>query len=220
MAIDPEAPAARQPVDDAAVNALLASDLPRVQAAYDERKSEFDQPEQVRARHVLIRIAPAGRPTRPRAEAEAGAARRRRPGSAAARPSRRSRRRSPRTPARRTRGGDLGFFSRGRMVPAFEEAAFSLEPGALSEPVKTPLRLPRDPGGGEAPGEGRSPSTRRSAALARTILLDEKAGAAADALVEKLLAAVREGRALVDAARERGLTLERPDPLRRRGRTG
>ncbi len=34
-------------------------------------------------------------------------------------------------------GGDLGWFGKGMMVPAFEEAAFSLEPGDLSEPIKT-----------------------------------------------------------------------------------
>lgn len=34
-------------------------------------------------------------------------------------------------------GGDLGAFGRGRMVPSFEEAAFSLDVDQVSAPVKT-----------------------------------------------------------------------------------
>jgi peptidyl-prolyl cis-trans isomerase C len=35
------------------------------------------------------------------------------------------------------RGGDMGFFGRGATMPPFEEAAYALEPGEVSEPVQT-----------------------------------------------------------------------------------
>jgi peptidyl-prolyl cis-trans isomerase D len=42
-------------------------------------------------------------------------------------------------PGSRDRGGDLGTFGRGQMVPTFEEAVFSLPVGQLSEPVRSPF---------------------------------------------------------------------------------
>jgi foldase protein PrsA len=42
-------------------------------------------------------------------------------------------------PSTKDKGGELGFFGRGQMVPAFQNAAFALPVGAISEPVKSPF---------------------------------------------------------------------------------
>lgn len=40
-------------------------------------------------------------------------------------------------PGTKDDGGSLGYFRRGQMVPQFEEAAFKLEPGDVSDPIQT-----------------------------------------------------------------------------------
>jgi peptidyl-prolyl cis-trans isomerase SurA len=41
--------------------------------------------------------------------------------------------------ASRTDGGDVGFFKRGEMVSAFDQVAFALQPGEISDPVRSPF---------------------------------------------------------------------------------
>jgi peptidyl-prolyl cis-trans isomerase D len=217
VVVDPAKLAPKADVPDADVDALLASDLPRVQRAYDDRKSEFDQPEQVRARHILItaKAPEGGDPAKAEAEAQKkaqAAAERIRKGE----PFEKVAKEVSEDPGSKDTGGDLGFFPRGRMVPSFDEAAFSLEPGKVSDPVKSPygfhiLRVEEKRPAKLISFEEAKPS------LARELLAEERAAKDADELVGKLLAAIGSDKTLIEAARERNLLIERPGPLHRRG---
>lgn len=97
--------------------------------------SEGPGPE-VRARHILIRAdADASPAMRDSAKTRAEALRQR----AAAGEDFAGLARENSADGSAAEGGDLGFFGRGRMVPAFETAAFALQPGQISPVVETPF---------------------------------------------------------------------------------
>jgi peptidyl-prolyl cis-trans isomerase D len=99
-----------------------------LRAFYDQNPDQFTREEQVQARHILLRT---DKRTAAEARAELEAARARIAGgedfAAVARE-------LSEDPGSAARGGDLGAFGRGRMVPAFEEAAFGAEVGELVGP--------------------------------------------------------------------------------------
>ncbi len=103
-----------------------------VAAYYRENEADYAREEQVQARHILVRTGDE------RSVAEASAlieqARQRIAGGAdfAAVAAELSE-----DPGSKDRGGDLGSFGRGQMVPPFEEAAFGAAPGELVGPVET-----------------------------------------------------------------------------------
>jgi peptidyl-prolyl cis-trans isomerase D len=102
---------------------------------FEAHKEEYRREQQVRARHILFRLSPQAGPDeefKVRAEAEAVLKRARAGEDFATLASEFSG-----DPASAQRGGDLGFFKRGAMVKAFEDVAFALKPGEVSDLVRT-----------------------------------------------------------------------------------
>jgi len=90
---------------------------------YNANKQEFGEPEQVRVRHILVK-----------AETEANEV------LAKLKKGEDLAKLAPEysiDPGTKDKGGELGFFSRGQMVPEFEEAAFGLKVGERSGAIKT-----------------------------------------------------------------------------------
>ena len=130
-----------------------------VQRFYNDNIAQFQTPEQIRASHILLNTAGKDEATvQKQAEdilkqARAGA-------DFAALATKFSE-----DEGSKVNGGDLDYFSRGRMVPEFETAAFALQPGTDQRPREVAVRLPHHQGGGqEAGGDAH---VRRSAAADR-----------------------------------------------------
>ncbi|PID71873.1 MAG: hypothetical protein CSB34_05055 [Desulfobulbus propionicus] len=103
---------------------------------YEENKQHYQTPEQRRASHILFKVAEsdsAERKAEQRKKAEDILQQLREGADFAALATEFSEGPS------KTKGGDLGLFPRGAMVPAFDAAVFSMEKGALSEIVETPF---------------------------------------------------------------------------------
>jgi peptidyl-prolyl cis-trans isomerase D len=107
----------------------------QVKEYYERNKAIHFDAGEIRARHILFAVQP-GEPESAWEEARrkaAAAAARVRAGEDFAKLAKEL----SDDPGSATRGGDLGFFGRGRMDPDFEEAAFALKEGQVSGPVKS-----------------------------------------------------------------------------------
>lgn len=111
----------------------IAPDL--IEDYYENNPDEFTRPEEVRARHILLKV-----PSNVSDEREAeirthagGLLQQLRDGADFAELAKEH----SEDTATAENGGDLGTFPRGQMVAPFDEAVFALEVGALSEPVRT-----------------------------------------------------------------------------------
>ncbi|MFL5332584.1 MAG: SurA N-terminal domain-containing protein, partial [Geminicoccaceae bacterium] len=119
-------------VDTQALRASIAPTPQQVEAFYQNNLQQFANPEQVHAQHILLKTE--GKDAAAvRKQAESILKEAKAPGAdfqALAR-------KYSEDDASKGSGGDLGFFGRGTMVKPFEDAAFSMAPGQISDLVQT-----------------------------------------------------------------------------------
>ncbi len=103
-----------------------------IQRYYNDNIQLYQTPEQIRASHILLKTEGKDEAT-VRKQAEDILKQAKAPGADfAALATKYSE-----DEGSKTKGGDLDFFSRGRMVPEFETAAFAMQPGQISDLVKS-----------------------------------------------------------------------------------
>lgn len=114
------------------ISSFLAdpANLNKVKALHTQRKNVYQKPEEVKAKHILLKASASNdeevlkkiqkirKEVSPKNFAKLA-------------------NKYTEDPSGQNKGGDLGWFTKGRMVPEFEKVAFEQKVGSISEPVKT-----------------------------------------------------------------------------------
>ncbi|MBC7429677.1 MAG: SurA N-terminal domain-containing protein [Bacteriovorax sp.] len=119
-------------VSDAEVTKFLSvpTNEKRVESMFNERKASLNKPAEVTARHILL-MTEGKKDADVKAQIEKIAKEVTTTNFAA------KANLYTEDPSGKGKGGNLGSFGAGRMVPEFEKVAFSQKPGTISAPVKT-----------------------------------------------------------------------------------
>ncbi|WP_417909282.1 SurA N-terminal domain-containing protein [Candidatus Electronema sp. PJ] len=107
-----------------------------LKAKYEQDKERYRQPEERHARHILLQVkkdAPAASRAEKKKLAEEVLAQAKANNADFAALAKQY----SDDASNKEQGGDLGFFSAGRMVPAFDAAVFAMQVGEISGPVET-----------------------------------------------------------------------------------
>jgi peptidyl-prolyl cis-trans isomerase D len=175
---------------------------------YEANKDALQEPEQIHARHILVTVKESD------SEADRQKAKERidklykeaRAGADFAKLAK-DNSDGPSAP----NGGDLGWFGRGAMVPDFEQAAFALDKGEVSEPVKTRfgwhiIKV-------EDKKAGTTRTLEESKDEIKNRLAEEKGSDKANDLLDQATDRLVSGMALNDIASELGIETETTDPM-------
>ena len=103
-----------------------------IESYYNQNVQQFQQPEQVRASHILLKTEGKDEAA-VRKQAEDILKQAKAPGADFAALAKKY----SEDDGSKVNGGDLDYFGKGRMVPEFEQAAFALQPGQISDLVKS-----------------------------------------------------------------------------------
>ncbi len=120
------------PVTSQEISQFLADEknTARLEGLFKARKPGLDKPEQVKARHILLTTNETNEADVAKKMAEIKKEATLKNFGALAK-------KHSQDPGSKDKGGELGTFGRGRMVPEFEKVAFEMKPGTISAPVKS-----------------------------------------------------------------------------------
>ncbi|MEM9290420.1 MAG: peptidyl-prolyl cis-trans isomerase [Acidobacteriota bacterium] len=121
-------------VDEVLLRQSLDISDESIQTYYDANQADFQQDEEVRARHILLNTGAQRSAEQALTELQAVRAR-----IDAGEDFDALARQLSEDQGSKDRGGDLGFFPRGRMNPQFEEAAFGADVDEVVGPFETPF---------------------------------------------------------------------------------
>lgn len=125
--------AVRELVDKEIASKVKVSEK-KVEEFYNQNPQYFQKPESARARHILIKVEKdADKKTKEAARQKLVDLKKRLDKGEKFEDLAKENSDCPSS----SQGGDLGFFTRGKMVPSFEKAAFALKPGEISDIVET-----------------------------------------------------------------------------------
>ena len=118
-------------ISDKEVTDYLSSQAKKVSEYYENNKATFQQKEGVRAQHILIKTSPQMTDEKALAKLTEIAAQVKKENFTE------MAKKWTEDAGSKATGGDLGFFERGRMVPEFDQVAFTSPVGVISKPFKS-----------------------------------------------------------------------------------
>jgi peptidyl-prolyl cis-trans isomerase D len=185
-------------IDQEAQRAKATVTGQQIERAYNDNIQQYSTPEQVRASHILIKSSGAEDDGAAKKKAEALLAQVKAGGDFAELAKKNSQ-----DEASAAKGGDLDFFPRGQMVPEFDQVAFSMQPGQISDLVKTQF------GYHIIKVTDKRPATTKTLAEVRSQIEDqlkyEQAQSAAQKQAEEVAAELKKPADFEKVARARGL---------------